>query len=78
MSAKDKQRSGYPASPPKKADKQKLHDLQVELRKHKPEGGRWSLADIPYDTIDSTRIAGDPYLFYTRAAALLVETDSVT
>jgi len=33
MSAKDKHRSDYPASPPKKAYKHELHDLQVELVK---------------------------------------------
>jgi len=34
MSAKDKHRPDYPASPPKKAYKQELHDLQVKLQKH--------------------------------------------
>jgi len=33
MSAKDQHRPEYPASPPKKAYKQELHDLQVELVK---------------------------------------------
>ena len=33
MNAKDQHRPDYPASPPKKAYKQELHDLQVELVK---------------------------------------------
>jgi polyphosphate kinase 2 (PPK2 family) len=33
MNAKDKHRPDYPASPPKKAYKQELHELQVELVK---------------------------------------------
>jgi len=79
MSAKDKHRPDYSASPPQKAYQQKLHGLQaglVKLQKHKPERGHWSLTDIPYDTIDPTRIASDPYLFYILAAASLVEINS--
>jgi len=79
MSAKDKHRLDYPASPPEKTYNQELHGLQTELvklQKHKPERGSWSLADIPYDTIDPTRIASDPYLFYMLAAASMVEINS--
>jgi hypothetical protein len=79
MSAMDKHGPDYPVSPPETAYKQELHDLQLELvkpQKHKPECGRWSLDDIPYDAIDATRIAGDSYLFYMLAAASLVEINS--
>ena len=41
MSAMDKHGPDYPVSPPEKAYKQELHDLQLELikpQKHKPEG----------------------------------------
>jgi hypothetical protein len=79
MTAVDKHTQDYPSSPSKRAYKQELQDLQVELvtvQKHKSERGRWSLADIPYNTIDPTRIAGDPYLFYMLAAASLVEINS--
>jgi hypothetical protein len=68
MTAVDKRTPDYPASPSRIVYKQELHDLQVKLQNHKLERGRWSLADIPYDTIDPTRIAGDPYLFYMLAA----------
>jgi len=79
MSAKDKRGPDYPAYPAGKAYKRELQGLQAEpvkLRKHNPERGRWSLADIPYDTIESARIASDPYLFYILAAASLVEINS--
>jgi len=79
MSAKDKHRPDYSTSLPQKVYQQKLHGLRaglVKLQKHKPERGHWSLTDIPYDTIDPTRIASDPYLFYILAAASLVEINS--
>ena len=79
MTAADKHTQDCPASPSGIVHKQELHDLQVEpvqLQKHEPERRRWSLADIPYDTIDPTCIAGDPYLFYMLAAASLVEINS--
>jgi len=79
MTAADKHAQDYPAFRSDREYKQELHDLQVEpvrLQKHKPERGRWSLADIPYDTIDPTCLAGDPYLFYMLAAASLVEINS--
>jgi len=76
MTAVDKHTPDYPASPSRIVYRQELHDLQVKLQNHKLERGRWSLADIPYDTIDPTRIAGDPYLFYMLAAASLVEINS--
>jgi len=79
MNANDIHRADYPAAPAAKAYKPELNDLQVEaveLQKHKPERGRWSLADIPYDTVDPTRIANDPYLFYMLASASLVEINS--
>lgn len=41
-----------------------------------PPHGRWSLDDIPYDTIEPRRLADDPYLFYMLAAASLVEINS--
>ena len=79
MSAKDKNSPDDPATPCKTACEPDLHDHEVQplcLRKYKPEPGRWSLDDIPYDTIDPTRIADDPYLFYMLASASLVEINS--
>ena len=67
------------SSTTKSVHKQESHDLQferVKLQKRKPEHEHWSLADIPYDSIDPTRIAGDSYLFYMLAAASLVEINS--
>jgi hypothetical protein len=79
MSVNHKHRPDYPAPLPGKAYKQELHDLPVErvtLQNQKPERRRWSLADIPYHTIDPTPIASDPYLFYMLASASLVEINS--
>ncbi|MGD8618640.1 MAG: hypothetical protein PVH54_05565, partial [Gammaproteobacteria bacterium] len=79
MTALDKHTQDYPSSPSRRVYKEELHDLQIEpvtMQKHMSERGRWSLADIPYNTIDPTRIAGDSYLFYMLAAASLVEINS--
>jgi hypothetical protein len=79
MTAVGKHTQDCPSSPSKTVYKQEVHDLQVEpvkLQRHTSQRAHWSIADIPYDSIDPTRISGDSYLFYVLAAASLVEINS--
>ncbi len=52
------------------------HKRMATISNPQPAHGSWSLADIPYDVIDPTPIAGDACWFYMLAAASLVEINS--